>query len=35
MRINLADKVAYTAVIVAAVILIAAIRLAIRLGGIW
>ena len=34
MRINLADKVAYTAVIVAAVILIAAIRLAIRLGGI-
>ena len=35
MRISLADKVAYTAVIVAAVILIAAIRLAIRLGGIW
>jgi hypothetical protein len=34
MRINLADKVAYTAVIVAAVILIAAIRLAIKLGGI-
>ena len=33
MRISLADKVAYTAAIIAAVILISVIRLAIRLGG--